>query len=129
MINKQFEAYKLEREIKRSGITFEIKRDQKDEFGEPIDPPVLLGSFKGLYHEETNRIAITTGETTQYRNKKQPKILCLYDMVHILSLKPNDYLLYQGNKYAISGVENIQSWNIICDISLEVFDNGTKAEL
>ena len=99
MINTQFEAYKIKRELKRSGIDYEFKRSGLNDFGEPDNKLVTVGIIKGLYHEQNSNIQITTGDTTQVRTKKIPMILCLY------------------------GITNIQEWNIISDISLEVVDN------
>ena len=36
MINTRFEAYKIKRELKRSGIDYEFKRKKKNDFGEPV---------------------------------------------------------------------------------------------
>ena len=40
MINTQFEAYKIKRELKRSGIDYEFKRSGVNDFGEPVGEPV-----------------------------------------------------------------------------------------
>ena len=79
MINTKFEAYKIKRELKRSGINYEFKRTKKNDFGEPIDTdnPVIVGKLKGLYHEQNGAIKIMTGDTTQVRSKKVPMILFL----------------------------------------------------
>ena len=48
-------------------------------------------------------------------------ILCLYDND---ILKINDFVIINNKTFKVTGVTNIQEWNIICDISLEVVDNG-----
>jgi len=123
MINKKFEAYKIERELKRSGIDYEFKRFSLNEFGEPDNDSVTVGIIKGLYHEQNSNIQITTGDTTQVRTKKIPMILCLYDDAASLALQVGDLLEINKRQFKVTGVTNIQEWNIISDISLEVVDN------
>lgn len=123
MINTQFEAYKIKRELKRSGIDYEFKRPGLNDFGEPDNELVTIGIIKGLYHEQNSNIQITTGDTTQVRTKKIPMILCLYDDAAFLVLQVGDLLEINGRQFKVTGITNIQEWNIISDISLEVVDN------
>ena len=126
MINTKFEAYKLKRELKRSGTNYEVKRFGKNEFGEPADDIDIIGIVKGLYHEQNSNIQVTTGDTTQVRTKKIPMILCLHDDVTALKLAVGDFIIINGKTFKVTGVVNILEWNIISDISLEVFDDGSK---
>lgn len=70
MINTKFEAYKIQRELTRSGIDYEFKRIEKNDFGEPAGELKVVGKLRGLYHEQNSGIQITTGDTTQVRTKK-----------------------------------------------------------
>lgn len=126
MINTRFEAYKLKRELKRSGIDYEFQRLGVNDFGEPDDEPTVVGSLKGLYHEQNSNIEITTGDTTRVRTKKIPMILCLFDDAASLALKIDDFLFINKKKFKVTGIVNIQEWSIISDISLEVVDDGTQ---
>lgn len=127
MINTKFEAYKIKRELKRSGIDYEFKRAEKDEFGEPTDELNVVGKLRGLYHEQNGSIQITTGDTTQTRTKKVPMILCLYEDAASLVLQIGDIVKINNKTLKVTGVTNIQEWNLISDISLEVVDNGIPA--
>ena len=127
MINKQFEEYKIKRELKRSGIDYEFKRAIKNDFGEPSGEPELIGKLKGIYHEENSNIQITTGDTTQVRTKKIPMILCLYDDAASLVLSVGDIVKINEKTLKVTGIVNISEWNIIADISLEVVDNVIQA--
>ena len=129
MINTKFEAYKVKRELKRSGIDYEFKRAEKNEFGEPKDEDekVTIGKLKGLYHESNGAIQITTGDTTQIRSKKIPMILCLYEDAASLALQVGDIVNFNDKTLKVTGVTDIQEWNIISDISLEVVDNVVRA--
>ena len=124
MINTKFEAYKIRREIKKSGKKFDIERKETNEFGEPIGLIKIVGSFNGLYHEQNSNISVTTGETTQTRSKKIPSILCLFDDIRNLNADVGDYIKFNEKTFIITGMVNVQEWNVISDISLEVVDDG-----
>lgn len=127
MINTRFEAYKIKRELKRSGIDYEFKRSGVNDFGEPVGEPAVVGTIRGLYHEQSSSVQVTTGDTTQVRTKKIPMILCLYEDVASLVLQVGDELKINNKTLKVTGVTNIQEWNLISDISLEVVDNGVPA--
>ena len=126
MTNTRFEAYKLKRELKRSGIDYEFQRLGVNDFGEPDDEPTVVGSLKGLYHEQNSNIEITTGDTTRVRTKKIHMRLCLFDDATSLALKIDDFLFINKKKFKVTGIVNIQEWSIISDISLEVVDDGVQ---
>ena len=127
MINTQFEAYKIKRELKRSGIDYEFKRSGVNDFGEPVGESTVVGTIRGLYHEQDSNIQITTGDTTQVRTKKIPMILCLYEDAASLALQVGDELKINNKTFKVTGMVNIQEWNIIADIFLEVVDNVVQA--
>ena len=125
MINKKFEAYKISREIKRSGYNITFKRKAKNDFNEPNEEAIMVGNLLGIYHEQNSNIAISTGDTTQYRTKKIPMILCLYSDVSKLELNVNDFVIFNSKTFKVTGITNVQEWSIVSDISLEVFDDGS----
>lgn len=127
MINTQFEAYKIKRELKRSGIDYEFKRSSVNDFGEPVGEPIVVGTIRGLYHEQNSSVQITTKDTTQVRTKKIPMILCLYEDTARLALQVGDTVTINAKTFKVTGIVNIQEWNIISDISLEVVDSGISA--
>lgn len=119
MINKQFEAYKIKREIRRSGETYTFMRPSLNEFGEPSGDETEVGSLRGLYHEQNGNVQVTTGDTTQIRTKKLPMILCIYDDAKTLNLQLGDKLYLNDRILKVVSLVNIQEWNIIGDLSLE----------
>lgn len=125
MVNTKFEAYKLRRELKRIGKEYEFKRAKLNDFKEPTKDSVVAGKLTGLYHEQNSNVSVTTGDTTQTRTKKVPMILCLYEDAKFL--KMDDTVKINSKTFKVTGVVNIQEWNIIADISLEVIDNGVQA--
>lgn len=122
----KFEAAKLKKELKTSGIDYEFKRLKVNDFGEPTDESEVVATIKGLYHEQNSNIQITTGETTQIRTKKIPMVLCLYEDAALAALKVGDVVTINSETFKVTGVVNIQEWSIIADISLEVVDSGVQ---
>lgn len=119
MINKQFEAYKIKREIRRSGETYTFMRPSLNEFGEPSGDETEVGSLRGLYHEQNSNVQLTTGDTTQIRTKKLPMVLCIYEDAKTLNLQLGDKLYLNDRILKVVSLVNIQEWNIIGDLSLE----------
>lgn len=127
MINTKFEAYKLRRELKRSGKTYKVERYDVNGYGEPVkNATSKVGEFRGLYHEQNGYIQKSTTDTTQITSKKIPMIMCLYDDINNLNLKVDDFIQIgergkniDFSEHRITGVTNIQNWGIIADISLE----------
>jgi Cu/Ag efflux protein CusF len=122
----KFEAAKLKKELKTSGIDYEFKRLKVNDFGEPTEESEVVATIKGLYHEQNSNIQITTGETTQIRTKKIPMVLCLYEDAALAALKVGDAVTINSETFKVTGVVNIQEWSIIADISLEVVDSGVQ---
>lgn len=121
-VNKQFEAYKIAREIKRSGGDYLFQRPGTNEFGEPDDSFEDVTTVKGIYHEQNSNIQITTSDTTQIRTKKIPMILTLWESIGLL--KVGDRVKINDKEFFVEGIVNVQEWNIVADISLEVVDDG-----
>lgn len=130
MINTKFEAYKLRRELKRSGKTYKIERYAVNVYGELTkgfsNPAGCVGEFRGLYHEQNGYAQKSMTDTTQVISKKIPMIMCLYEDVNNLNLKVDDVIQIGergGNidfsECRITCITNIQNWGIIADISLE----------
>lgn len=124
MVNNKFEVYKVKRELKRSGRDYEFTRVEANKFGEPSGKEEVIGTVKGLYHETSEHIAVAMGDTTQVRTKKVPSILCLYEDVAPLALVIGDRVKLNEKTMKVTGIVNIQEWNLIADVSLEVVDNG-----
>ena len=123
-VNTKFEAYKLQRELKRSGVELQFYRSVDNEFGEPTEAETEVGSICCLYHEQNSQISVTTGETTQTRSKKISCLLCSLESVESLDLRVGDFVFWNEKKYEVSGWIDLQNWGIIADVTLEVIDDG-----
>lgn len=121
MINTKFEAYKLNRELKKNGKEYTFERAKLNSFKEPTDDNCFVHKLNGLYHEQNNYVSITSSDSAQARAKVIPMILCLYDETKLL--KVDDIVKINSKKLKVTGITNIQEWNIIADISLEVVDD------
>jgi hypothetical protein len=51
-------------------------------------------------------------------------ILCLFEEVKAADLQFGDVTVINGKTFRVTGVQDIQEWNLIADISLEVIDDG-----
>ena len=127
MINTKFEVYKIQRELNRSGIVVDFLRQETNKFKEPIGEPKKIGSILCIYHEQNGCIKISTGDTTQVRTKKVPMLLCLHSDVSQANVQVGDQVKLNGKTFNVTGVINIQEWNLVADISLEVVDVGIPA--
>ena len=125
MINKKFEVYKVQREIRRSGTKVKLLRPSENDYKEK-DYGALsqIAEIDCLYHEVNSRISLQTGEITQYRTKKEPAFLALWQDIGPLNLRTGDIAEINGNSYLVIKVANIQEWNLIADVYLEVQDIG-----
>ncbi len=125
MLNTKFEAYKVRRELKRVGKEYGFERAKLNRFKEPTKDMEPAGKLKGLYHEQNSSVSISTGDTTQTRTKKVPMILCLYEDATFLKI--GDIVKINSKTLKVTGVINVQEWNIVADVSLEVIDDGVQA--
>lgn len=123
MVNNLFEMYKVKREIDRIGVNIEFHRIGQNEFGEKTED-ILMGAIKGLFHASYNdqRSMITFVENVKVDYKPKNGFLCLYEDVKGMDLKVDDYAVYNGKKYNVIGIVNVQEWNKIADVTLEDVD-------
>lgn len=124
-VNTQFEAYKIEREIRKNGVYNVFYRPGVNAFGEP-DNTLLstVGGLNALYHEQNGFIQVAVANEVQYRTKKQPMMMSLLSDVKALGLQIGDFTIIDDKKYTVIAIANLYNWDILADISLEVSDYG-----
>lgn len=127
MLNTKFEAYKIKRELVRSGMDFVFTRHSLNEFEEPENELTEIGTLRGIYHEENSNVQITSSDAAQIRTKKIPMVLCLFDDVKNIGLNVGDITTINGNVFEVTGFVNIMEWSIVADISLELIDYGNAS--
>lgn len=122
MMNKSIELYKVKREIKMHGSTFTVKRNKIDEYKEPTGEPETITAFRGLFHITKTFQTRTVKDGTVTRTKGQPMVLAEYSDVE--EIRNGDIIEYNGLKYTVADVNNVEQMNIIADISTELIMNG-----
>lgn len=115
--NIQFELYKVEREIKLHGETYEVHRDNKDEYGEAADGNSLICSFCGIFHTSRGFTTRSTTVATTTRNTGSPMILAVFSDCE--KIQKGDYIMINDVRYEIVDKNNIEEQNIVVDMSLE----------
>lgn len=146
MINNKFVLYQVKREIKRNGTTMEFYRREINKFGEPTGEPVFYCKLTGFYHEHNPHMLdsykILTGQTLgAYTGDKFPQLMVPYEDFWIKEtivdeetgeetivnkhIEKGDEVNWNGRTLRVTGVSNVQEWNLLYDISFEEVDDGT----
>lgn len=135
MINNNFVLYQVKREIKRNGTKMKFYRLNNNKFGEPTELE-FFHEFTGLYHEHAPHMLdtyrILTGQTEgNIRTEKMPQLLVPYedfyfknynDEKEFQGVEFGDIVYFNGRKLKVTGVLNVQEWNLLMDISFEEVD-------
>ena len=138
MINNRFVLYQIKREIKRNPTKLKFYRVELNKFGEPTGKSVLFREYTGLYHEHAPHMLdtyrILTGQTAgDTRTEKTPQLMVPYEDFYFLNdsgekewheVNVGDEVDLNGRKCRVTGVLNVQEWNLLMDISFEEVDDG-----
>lgn len=135
MINNRFVLYQVKREIKRNPTKMKFYRRELNEFGEPDGEPKFLCEYTGLYHEHNPHMLdsykILTGQTLgTYTGDKFPQIMVPYEDFWIkdgdktIGVQKGDEVNWNGRLLRVTGISNVQEWNLLYDISFEEVDDG-----
>lgn len=108
----------VEREIVRNGSTYTVKRNKVDKYGEPTQEVEEVTTLRGLFHISKGFITKNTSDGSQIKTKGQPMILALLE--ECKTIQNGDFVVINGNTYKITDKNNIEEYNVIADISLEV---------
>lgn len=108
----------VEREIVRNGSTYTVKRNKVDKYGEPTQEVEEVTTLRGLFHISKGFMTKNTSDGSQTKTKGQPMILALLE--ECKTIQNGDFVVINGNTYRITDKNNIEEYNIIADISLEV---------
>lgn len=111
----------VEREIARNGSTYIVKRNKVDKYGEPTQEVEEVTTLRGLFHISKGFVTKNTSDGSQTKTKGQPMILALLE--ECATIQTGDFVVINSNTYKITDINNIEEYNIIADISLEVVLN------
>ena len=106
----QIELNKVKREIKTHGRSYEVKRTILNNYGEDTD--------------EQQSITESVSDGSKTHSKGQPKLMVAYD--DSVLIKNGDTIQINENIYKVIEKNNIQEFNIVCDISMELVLNGNN---
>lgn len=123
-VNRKFEAYKVQREIKRSGSEYVFKRNGVNEYGEPSEDEEEVAKVSGLYHEESEKVVVNNGDAVRIRTQKNPSVLCLYDEAK--KIQSGDWCMIGKKKCVVTAMIDFQEWGLIADIVMGVTEDGNK---
>lgn len=123
-MNIHFGRELILRNINTHGQEFTFERDERNKYGEPTGAKTTVATVKGLFHQSRGFMTKNVSDGTVSRSKPQPQILCLAD-ADVKLVQQGDTLEYLGQLYTVVGVDDVNNLGIACDISLELFDNGT----
>ena len=118
------ELYKVQREIKMHGDTFSFYRETLDDYGESTGHETFVKMVSGLFHTSKGYISQSILDATDIHTKGQPKLLTTYEEQE--EIQNGDYFVLNNNKYKVIEKNNIQEYNIVCDISLELMLDGNN---
>lgn len=114
------ELFKMEREIKTNGFVYLVCQDKLDEYNQPTGEAEIIKVIKALYHTSNAYKKRSTADSTTTYSEKQPMLLTTYEEIKDLLDKQNLFIVVSKTRYNFVAFENVQEYDIIYDISLEV---------
>lgn len=122
---KKMELHKVLREIQIHGIEYTFFRKKVDNYGEPTkEEPEQIANVKGLFHVSKGYITQSIQDGTKTHSKGQPMLMVAHE--NIGEIKTEDFFVINKNKYKVVEKNNIQEYNIVTDISLELVLDGSN---
>lgn len=112
----------VEREIIRNGSVYTVKRNKVDKYGEPTQEVEEITTLRGLFHISKGFVTKNTSDGSRTKTKGQPMILALWKECE--TIQNGDFVVINDNIYKVIDKNNIEEYNIIADISLEVVLDG-----
>lgn len=116
------ELYKVKREIIMHGSSYDVYRVTLDEYRESTDEETKVTTIRGLFHTSKGYISEQVSDGTKTHTKGQPKLLVEFDKAK--EIENSDFVLINAKRYRVIEQNNIQEYNIVTDISLELVLNG-----
>lgn len=120
----RFQRAKVARTINTLGDSYEFFRYKLDEFKEPTDEADSIAVVKGVYRNTSaGYISVTGTEAASVHSKTVPMILVLWDD-NVKQIQQRDFVVINGKELLVTGVDNINGWNLFAEISLEEVLHG-----
>ncbi len=116
------ELHKVSQEIKVHGNIYNVYRKELDKYKEPTGKEIQVAQIKGLYHITKGYVTETAQDGTRTHLKGQPMLLCKHEETK--DIQTGDYIRINQNVYKVIDKNNIQEYNIVTDISMELMLDG-----
>lgn len=120
----KMELHKVKREIWIHGSVYEFRRDELNEYEEPTGESEKVAEIKGLFHQTKGYVSRKVSDATTTQAKGQPMLMITYE--DSKDIQMNDKVDISGCVYQVTGKNNINNYDIVCDVSLEVVLYGNK---
>ena len=123
-MNLKIELYKVQREIQMHGNEYQFYQLNKDKYGESTESAFYKATIRGLFHTSKGFISKITTDGNMTHTKGQTAILMCYEDSKQIS--NNDIVLIGENKYKVTEKNNIEMFDIVSDVSLELILDGNN---
>lgn len=125
MFDEKTALHRVEQQIAWRGQLFSVLRPKLNEFNEKSNKLEKVAEIKGIFHNgSANHIVVVISNNGQVQEKNTPYILTTY--FNGCKVKKDDVITINDINYKVVGVNNINEYNIISDISLEVVLDGNQ---
>lgn len=119
-----FELHRVRKEIEIHGDSFTFWRNKTDEYGEKAKGErEKITVIQGLFHISKGYVTENIQEGTHTHSKGQPMLLVVMSEEEN-KIKNGDFVYMGETEYKVIEKNNIQNYDIVADISLEVALNG-----
>nr|DAH54929.1 MAG TPA: hypothetical protein [Caudoviricetes sp.] len=116
------EFYKVKREIQIHGDEYTVYKQKTDSYGETTSDIEEIQKVSGLFHITKGYTAQTISDGTKIKAKAQPMLMvCMEDSEQI---ENGMFIVINNNRYNIVDKNNIQEYNMVVDLSLELVQDG-----
>lgn len=118
MLNPTFLENKIKRQINQNGQDFMFMRHGVDEYHQVTDNYVSYFEVRGIFHTTNNYISQNISDGSRITKKPQAMVLTTYD--YGLPIQKDDEVEIADKKYVVVDKNNVNSFNVAFDISLEL---------
>lgn len=116
-MNAKYLENRIRRQILCRGSEYTFLRQGEDKYHQ-LTGEETVTTIRGIYHEGNGYISVSKADSTLVQSKKTPMILAL--MTDAKPIEQGDYIMVDSKKYRVTGVLNVQNYDVVADISFEV---------
>ena len=109
---------KITRQIQYNGSAYTFAKHIVDKFGQVSDEVGEEVTVNGIFHTVNSYIKNTDSEGARLISKPQPRVLILAEDGS--KIGKDDIVVVNGNKYKVTGKEDVGNFGVAFDMSLEL---------